>query len=101
MDTITHGKNLVLILTCIQMSDSDQPRDHHARHHTQTSSPSGFTPQLQTEAVRAMDMLLKVLLKKKDGAYRQQDEATFAIESISKGKCDDQDDYSMSDRKHS
>ena len=45
-------------------------------------------------------MLLKVL-KKREGACRQQDEATFALESISKAKCDDQDDYSMSDRKYS
>ena len=47
-----------------------------------------------------MGLLLKVL-KKKDGVYRQQDEATHALESISKGKSDDQDDYSMSDRKYS
>jgi hypothetical protein len=30
----------------------------------------GFTPKLQAEAVRVMDMLLKVL-KKKDVVYRQ------------------------------
>jgi hypothetical protein len=30
----------------------------------------GFTPKLQTEAVRVMEMLLKAL-KKKDGVYRQ------------------------------
>ena len=67
------------------MGDSDLQKDHqHARHNSKTTpSFSGFTPQLQSEAVRVMDMLLKVL-KKKDGVYGQQDEATHAIESISK-----------------
>ena len=65
------------------MGDIDSSKDQHGRKNDLTApSLSGFTPKLQTEAVRVMDMLLKVL-KKKDGVYRQQDEATQALESIS------------------
>ena len=65
------------------MGDIDSSKDQQGRKNDQMApSLSGFTPKLQTEAVRVMDMLLKVL-KKKDGVYRQQDEATHALESIS------------------
>ena len=76
---VSHGKNMIQILISMQINDADKlkSKDNH-------DYKTLLTQEIIQEAIRVMKMILSLLHKQSGWHYLKKDEASYAIESMSK-----------------